>query len=277
MKCLLLIGLLLLGCSQQRPSANLNGIPLASSGIVGGMEVPSSDPLATSTVQVYKITASNQAIDTCTGNIIASHIVLTAAHCAAGPGEANYIYFSTTIPADIFEFFQAQMDTSNLRSVVNNVTAPAWDANGVKPLKDWHDLALLQFSGDLPPGYFPTAIGGGTPVNGDAVLIAGFGMIDGVQQIHSTDLQEATISVLDSTWSSTEILLDSSHGRASCHGDSGGPAYLLRNNYRSLIAVDSRSELASDPHFECTGNTIYTLLAPYQAWIFVQVLQMNSL
>lgn len=276
MKWFLLAGIFLLGCSNQKSLNDPKISHLALSHIVGGTTVSASNPISASIVQVYKVSASNQTISTCTGNIIASHLILTAAHCVAGTEEKNFIYFSTTIPTDIFQFFQAQVAVdNNLRSVLISATPNSWDANSLKPEKDWDDLALLKFAGELPAGYRPVKLTNDAPHVGESLLIAGFGMTDGIHQIRSSNLQQASVPVLDFGWSSTEILLDSSHGKAPCHGDSGGPAYLARNTQVSLVAIDSRSELKSDLNFECTGYTVYTRVGAYLDWISTQVRKLN--
>lgn len=270
MKWLLLSALILLGCSSEM-SLQVSS-PNKASAIVGGVEVTAADPIAASTVQVYKVTASNQTITTCTGNVIANHVVLTAAHCVAGANEQNYIYFSSTIPQNIFQFFEdLKSNSDNLRMVETSAIADGWLVDGVRPEKDWHDIALLKISGDLPAGYHPIAMTQNLPANGSPVYIAGFGFTNGVQQVRSDSLRQAAVTLKDSAWSSSEILLDTTQGKASCHGDSGGPAYVVSSEGIQLLAIDSRSELKSDPKFECVGYTIYTRLAAYKSWIITQI------
>lgn len=273
MKLLFLVVVTLIGCS---PQGRFQNASFHTSSIVGGLEVSALDPIAGSTVQVYKITPANKSITTCTGNVIANQVILTAAHCVASADERNYIYFSATIPQDIFQFFAAQADINVLRVVVSSAIPEGWKTDGVKPEKDWSDLALLKISGDLPAGFHPIAISDNIPVNNSAISIAGFGFTDGVQHVRSQDLREADVSVLDGQWSSSEILLDTSKGKASCHGDSGGPAYVASSQGLQLLAIDSRSELKSDPNFECVGDTIYTRLGFYKSWIESEIRILNG-
>ncbi len=235
--------------------------------IVNGSIVTMHDRLSQFVVQIYKINPVQKSISICTGNFITTRHILTAAHCLAQKSEErNFIYFSLEIPEDFFHFFQEQSDSNLLKKPSQIFIHPNWlNHPQIKPMTDWYDIGILQIDQAPPIPIKPIAIEQLNPLN-NQILIAGFGSIDGKQHIKSQNLRKKQVQVDQQNWSSTEFTIDSTLGGA-CHGDSGGPALQFKYNEWYIVGIDSRSELESDPHFECNGKTIYTQVYKNIDWI----------
>ena len=95
---------------------------------------------------------------------------------------------------------------------------------------------------------------------GEKIELAGYGISDASDNIGAGILRKTSVIVLNPKFSSTEIELDQSHGGGACHGDSGGPAYLMIKKHPYLFGITSRGE------GQCDREVIYTKIAAYQKW-----------
>lgn len=235
--------------------------------IVNGSVVTKYDRLAQFVVQIFKVNSAQKSISICTGNFITHQHILTAAHCLAQkPDERNYIYYSLEIPEDFFRFFQEQSNSNLLKKPSQIFIHPRWlNHPQIKPITDWYDLGIIQVDQNSPISIKPIPIEC-LSLYSRQVTIAGYGSVDGIQHTKSQNLRKKLVSIDQQNWSLTEFTIDSSQGGA-CHGDSGGPALQFKNNEWYLVGIDSRSELESDPHFECNGKTIYTHIYQHIEWI----------
>ena len=67
--------------------------------IIGGDPVESDDKVALSTVAIMYKGVDDQLVSNCTGTLISSDLVLTAAHCVVDvPLDSIYISFSLKVP-----------------------------------------------------------------------------------------------------------------------------------------------------------------------------------
>jgi secreted trypsin-like serine protease len=62
--------------------------------IIGGIDVGASDPIASSTVALVMVDP-NQEVSLCSGSILTSNLIITAAHCVANPKSVVHIVFGT--------------------------------------------------------------------------------------------------------------------------------------------------------------------------------------
>jgi hypothetical protein len=281
MKQFILIStLVLLGaCSQTKN--NLEGATTFSdygsetsqpAGIVGGTVVSSDDEISHITAQLVAIEAVGKpnkqgmikmSIAGCTVTILSDTMVLTARHCVTS--ENIFLYFGKDTPnAGGGDLFDSLKGNPNLRMVVNRAGVKAhFGANS-----DWGDIAILKFKGGLPPGFRPATLI--TPdVNMSvikSVVIAGWGLIDGVKQTVTTTLRKANLDVIDSNYAETEMLVGSKTS-FSCHGDSGGPAYINVDGKLMVAGLTSRADTKTDPKGQCIGDTVYTKVQPYLDFI----------
>lgn len=292
----------LIACSQNKfsgSSADLNQSSSNSSAIIGGAPVQANDPIINSTVQIFTVqVAKNQqgqlmvsGIAGCTGTILSNEVILSAAHCTLTSQDSSlgstsnpgyiYIYFSSEAPTDLVALLKNRAHEPLLRQVSGGITAPNWARLKGDQSADWGDLSLLKFPGGLPAGYTPAQLipADATLVEDMPITLAGFGLIRPLmngQQIEATSLNKVQVTVLDPNYSQTEMNIDTSHGKGSCHGDSGGPAYVTINGQNYVAGVTSRADIKTDPQGQCTGNTIYTETKPYLNWIAKGIATLES-
>ncbi len=220
-----------------------------STGIIGGSTVQPGTQLAASIVGVYDRTHGGL----CTGSLLNNSLVVTAAHCVSAGGQI-LVVFTTD--------FSQKPAPEMVRAVTGIKIHPSY-GRALKPGPDGKsydnaDIALIRFSGSAPTGYVPAKL-----LNdpyalraGADVVLAGFGISDGVKQTGAGLLRTTTVQVSDPQWGVTEVLLDQQQGHGACHGDSGGPAYVFLDGQFYLFGITSRGQ--DDPKNDCSHFSIYT-------------------
>ncbi|GIL17533.1 MAG: serine protease [Oligoflexia bacterium] len=230
----------------------------SSEGIIGGSVVDSTDPLSQSTVALMDISSGSL----CTGTIVASNLVLTAAHCTSSDPTSTVVIFSTTLPDSIYDIMG-----KTIRHVVGGKASPLWAKLQNNQEKNWGDIALLKFSGKLPEGFKPARLLNSKKSLKDGMLavLAGFGLMDGVKKTESSEMRKTTVSIQSVHFSETEVMFDQSKGKGACHGDSGGPAYVTIGGKSALMGVTSRG--INDPRDTCGVSSIYTSVSAHMSWL----------
>lgn len=225
----------------------------------------------------------NQGGATCTGTLIRSNVVLTAAHCLAASGDMKLkgaiVFFTTdfkTVEAEL-----QKRDFSNVRATekltVHEAYNPSEQATGIT-----HDVGLIRLKGDAPAGFkvanLPTADLAKLLVKDTALTLSGFGLSKYNKNEKSGQLvgsgsgllrQVSGVKFVESDETGHEMMLDQSNGGA-CHGDSGGPAFYTDTTDAAapktyLVGVTSRGE---EP---CTTYSIYSSTIGYSDWIQANV------
>ncbi|MBP9680933.1 MAG: trypsin-like serine protease [Bacteriovorax sp.] len=281
--------LILVSCTpnfNQRVSIPLN------SAIINGQEIRENAPIAVNVVGLY-----NKKKNTiCTGSLIAPNIVLTAAHCAPERLSHLSVVFSTNIDSTINAREQDILQELVL-SATDFKVSPNWNPKDEEREQNTGDIALIKFKGDAPENYklTPLLSEESTLKVGDLVTIAGYGF----NTVQTTPVSENQFPSIEKAYEDgdifcqedekgkpyqcvtvemsgdsilrkavapidrileTEIILDE-HKAGTCNGDSGGPAYILKDNQYYLFGVTSRgSEL-------CNEFGAYTNALKYKNWI----------
>lgn len=218
--------------------------------IINGKDIEPADEFAASIVGIYNL--ENNSL--CTGSLIAESYVLTAAHCVA------------IDPQNLRVFFGASMDSIVAINKVTGAVVPSIYGQRFKEPSDWGDIAVLKIKGDLPTGYKPIQVQVIDNLQtGQTTVLAGYGLSDGVKKQGSGFLRKTSVVVANPKHGNSEVSLDQRLGSGACHGDSGGPAYLLTEAGWSLWGVTSRG--LNDPNDDCSQFAVYTNAISYKDWI----------
>lgn len=224
-----------------------------STGILGGSEVQPSDLVAAFTVGLY----DEQNGSRCTGSLISSDTVLTAAHCVDPSSKTLWISFGTKM-------------TGSNRSSPEFVRAVAFQRHPQYDPKqnegsDTHDLALVHFSGGLPSGHQSVELSTDSEgmLRSQPKLIAvGFGLSNGLFGTGAGILRWASLK-FKKPHSATEFETEQA-ASGVCSGDSGGPLFLEQEG--KLIQVGVASRVATK-FLGCRGYAVYTRVDTYREWI----------
>jgi hypothetical protein len=144
--------------------------------------------------------------------------------------------------------------------------------------KNWGDIAVLRFEGRVPPNYHPAAL-----LETDELLkpsmeavLAGYGFTQMRPEIIEAEaLMAAQVVLSDPYYALTEIKFDPFEGRGSCHGDSGGPAFIALNQKLYLVGVTSRSA-TPEGGLNCLEGSIYTSIPGQIDFIKTAMKELNS-
>lgn len=219
--------------------------------IIGGITVPTSDPIASTTVAIVSQTDQGTAL--CSGSIIDTDLIVTAGHCV-GPA-----------PSKMLIVFRK--DLSDTSGPVVRVSGYVQDPNygDGENDQDNDDIALIRFAGGLPAGYQAATLltDSSALANGEAVTLAGYGITDGsaAAQASGNDgagvLREVTTTIAQAAYGLTEVAVDQTRGKGACHGDSGGPAFVrAADGSLQLFGVTSRGP--SNQPDTCASIGIYS-------------------
>jgi secreted trypsin-like serine protease len=248
---LLLTGITLTSCAPN--TNNTEGIQTSGEGIIGGWEAKPTDLVQESIVAVYDTNGGQL----CTGSLLPGNLVLTAAHCIGDDPEAMYIFFDT------------KLTQKSIRRQVDKVEISQYWETRQNADKDTGDIALVHFTGSVPAGYKPakflSAADKKALTKGTEVVLAGYGISNGVTEEGAGVLRVTKVKIEDPSFSDSEIKLNQTEGTGACHGDSGGPAYMVIKGHHYLWGVTSRG--VQDKNNDCSQFSAYTNTLYYKSWI----------
>lgn len=220
-----------------------------ASAVVGGRE---GGPAAGSTLMVL-----NARGGVCTGIVLSSRTILTAAHCASGgtelrihwkEGSGEPVLLPPTAVA-LHPEFKADAVTSRRRSI---------------------DLALLHLAEPLPARFAPaTLVDGAAPRAGAAVALAGYGVLREGEARTTGVYRSAALAAVEPygpgrvlLWAADPAGAGKRPGMGACQGDSGGP---MTGGDGGIVAVTSWSTGPSGK--SCGLLSQGVLVAPQRGWI----------
>jgi secreted trypsin-like serine protease len=266
--------------SSSDHSAQNFGAQTSGSNIIGGVD-SSADYQKTNGIvgllMIYQNSSGDQMSSVCTGSLIAQNVLVTAAHCLVKPSGvqlvAALVFFDKNLETIMNEV--SQKDLTHVRNVNKAFRHEAY----LQGRGTYNDIGLVRFEGTAPDGFqlaqLADAQTARTLRKGAAVTLAGFG-VSKYQMDRKTGKPVGSgdgvlrsisgIKVLSLTSTGQEITLDQSLGRGACHGDSGGPAYIVDQVTRKtlLVGVTSRG---TNPQGLCDRQAIYTSVMGYGQWI----------
>jgi len=251
-----------------------------SSGIVGGVAVPDADPIhhqvflyATYThSQEHQDAGSHEKDDdnvsTCTTSALTPRVFLLAAHCIASNSYKSEITFPAADPDD---------DGITI-NVVKSIRHEGYSSTNT-----FSDLALVLLEKDAPPEtqimQIPTPQ---NPIVFSQIRAAGFGDVSGIDEDDNDGdevLRTVPLDVTSFQIDQPRFVVDQTHGQGICHGDSGGPAVIQKNNFLYIVGV--ASETTYDPKKKpldvCSALGHYVNVQYYYTWIAQHVDELSRI
>jgi secreted trypsin-like serine protease len=231
--------------------------------IANGIEVTANDPIAKSTVM---LTGKYQHFSfSCTGSILSKDLIVTAAHCLGPYGAAK-----------IIAFFGVNKNKSGLTyNVIKQILPETYSSERTQ---DWNDVALLLLEKPIPANYQAAQLISESDIlqSGNLVILAGYGINMPAMPKHGDGglgvLRSVVQNILEPQYGNTEVLINIKN-KGTCSGDSGGPAFLQKDNQIYLFGVASRMTdkdivPGSKPtRYECTEEIVYTNILKQMEWL----------
>ena len=204
----------------------------------------------------------------CTGTLVTTDVVITAAHCLdTARGGRNYKEMSASDLA-IYVGDDPSLDiVDHLYQVSDLQIYSGYNRNSLVG-----DIAILRLSSDItesvtPVDYLPSASGFSSSDVGMDINFAGFGEAEdgssGVKlQVDGTlgGLGCAVTGCPSSGDSATQVSY-AQGGGGPCFGDSGGPLFVTRNSTVYLAGITSYGDAY------CTIYGVSTRVDAYETWI----------
>lgn len=289
MKNIFLIAVALVAVSCGNSSGN-NSTLINKGAIMNGSDVKNDDQIKNHVVAVIDLERGG----ICTGTIIASNIVVTAAHCAPEKTKDLVIVFALDAYA-MLNTLEPDFKRTYTRSVSHFKYHEGYNPENDTREEDVDDIAILKFRGELPDSYAPApflTLADRKELNlGKMAIVAGYGVNDvkttKINPRKYPKLEEAIAygevicndnltlcMTVESTGegllrkgkapifskSQKEVVLDEKRS-GTCNGDSGGPAFIFKDNKYYLFGVTSRGGAL------CDDEGVYTNALEYIDWI----------
>jgi len=222
--------------------------------IVGGTKVSANDPITSSTVAL--VTPGGKSF--CTGSLIAPKLVVTASHCLVDYDDQLTVAFGTVAK-------NGSIKTENLRKASKFFVHEEYNTDAMNeevPTNAPNDIALIHLEREAPKDFAPVGLLSfdDSVAEGETLTLAGFGLTHFLFGSSGT-LRKVDTKVKKLLPEVKELQFGEKANRSACMGDSGGPAFVVRNNKLALVGVTSRG------NSRCNSTGIYTDVRYFGSWL----------
>ncbi|HEY1853923.1 MAG TPA: serine protease [Solirubrobacterales bacterium] len=248
------------------------GATTASASVVGGEgAVRGSFPYL-----AFVIHGEGGSAEACTGTVVSSNVVLTAAHCVVDE-EGGTLY-----PASGFQVVTGSVRWSASERVVSSVSSvavfPEYTPSG--EYAHWGDAALLELSKPIAaPAVRLASAEAWAP--GSAALITGWGKTASSQAgaaslLHDAEtvVQPASVCGAGANHFHAEgqlCVADPEGARSACNGDSGGPLLVVAPGSASEPLEIGVASFIADAGCSPSSPQYYTRADLIEPWVAAQV------
>jgi secreted trypsin-like serine protease len=276
----ILITLIISGCADP----NFTDKTKIDNSILMGEFVESADPIAERTVLIAQnfepadseLKTKAQYFGLCTGIVLNSTTVLTAAHCLKNIKTTKIIQTNNFFDQDI-----TNKQTYDIKKVIlheSYLIAKKKDPNDFA-----HDIAIIQLNHSLTHTNFDTNenLKKQTEPQLFDAFIVGYGKnrrkSDKNEEIPLNGiLEKAQVIITNDQLNEQFILINQNEKSGVCSGDSGGPLFISheRRYYLQGLAVavtGADSDKNQIENSECNGTGLYLNLDFYKDWIAEQL------
>ncbi|MNJ92838.1 Trypsin-like protease precursor [compost metagenome] len=244
----------LVGCAPSPQTASFT----KDSAIIGGRLTSASSEIAKHLVMIY--TEENHSI--CTGTLIHSRVVLTAAHCVSKEADSMIITFG------VDPLSGAYVKRTSDAFIIH-------DDYNKKEYFNRNDIALIRLSKPAPKAYVPALLPTKKlPLKVDFNFTAlGFGRAlesPSAQDFknNSGRLRETILKIEEIYSEDSQFKVDQQSGRGVCSGDSGGPAIMRFSGKNYVVGIASAVWWQEGtPENTCSQKSIYMNVKHYRDWI----------
>ncbi len=213
--------LLLVLISCGKTTTETSEVKLSS--IINGSLIKDEDLASHSVVALVDMFGATH----CSGTLISSNLILTGAHCVSQWVQKSAFERSKRI--QMLERVTFKLNSSSEETTFHMDKVEMYPVKNEED-EQMHDIAVIKFTGSLPPEFKPAAILAPEYklVKNTKLLLAGFGYTSDQQDIKDLATQTSyQIRIpYNKTMHGVLVLTQTNSKEGAYHGDSGGPAYL---------------------------------------------------
>lgn len=264
---------ILTACSGSPGESLSDGLSCSDevSGIVNGYQAQKQDELSSSTVLILTENSKKE-VSVCTGTLIDSNVVLTAAHCSAPKMYVSFVRNAGCL---------SKMDNVPLRKVTRSIIRKEKLPDNMTLASD--DLLLVRFAGSSPSGFFPRALPDkNLQLSGsETLLMAGYGKTrenaedSGILRFTESSAQNLLSQIyfpqFQKSFAVDRTLILDQRRTGVCKGDSGGPLFIKSSYGLTLLGITSMGvdNVSTDGKSDkvCQGVALFTDVRAHLDWI----------